>query len=498
MTLPIRPLPTPPTRRDPTSFYDRADNFVAALPAMTEDVNEAITAVNTAVGKAKGSADASAASAAAAAESARQADAGILEILRRMPNAEAILAELAKHKTVAPPITAPANGVDGDLVRDNNFAAPPWSYNDCTVHDLGGGQWGLRADNKPGGNPFITRTIDGLVYGQWYTASVDVQFDAEVAGSVVLWARRSDGFTMVHASLGPGDGWRTLSVSFRMAATDGKLILIVNPGAMAQGKDLVLSRVRVARGGVYTTPFTHDNRLGYPIVSGVTRAYVNYAELGRHPAPDGTPTAIRVGQQQPGQNAYIELTAPNAAHDKVPLTFSVWVKPLVDCDYQLRLTFGNHQLCAEGPLLTPPVNQWSRLSVRGDFAGAPDATVRMYIDHTKNDLPGGYNEFLLWGEVLEPSGSFTPFASLPVQTTRNLAVGGHAVIDGPGALAIFGPAQAVRGDVLWITVANGRNDHVFWGGGLPVMGRNETLRLDMGDSTYRFVYIDDQRGWWIA
>ena len=109
MTLPIRPLPTPPTRRDPTSFYDRADNFVAALPAMTEDVNEAITAVNTAVGNAKGSADASAASAAAAAESARQADAGILEILRRMPNAEAILAELAKHKTVSPPVVAPAH-----------------------------------------------------------------------------------------------------------------------------------------------------------------------------------------------------------------------------------------------------------------------------------------------------------------------------------------------------------------------------------------------------
>ena len=103
MTLPIRPLPTPPTRRDPTSFYDRADNFVAALPAMTEDVNEAITAVNTAVGNAKGSADASAASAAAAAKSAQQAEAGIKTLLERMPDSEAILKALTGNKTVLPP-----------------------------------------------------------------------------------------------------------------------------------------------------------------------------------------------------------------------------------------------------------------------------------------------------------------------------------------------------------------------------------------------------------
>ena len=96
MTLPIRPLPTPPTRRDPTSFYDRADNFVAALPAMTEDVNEAITAVNTAVGKANGSAE-------AAAKSAQQAEAGIKTLLERMPDSEAILKALTGNKTVLPP-----------------------------------------------------------------------------------------------------------------------------------------------------------------------------------------------------------------------------------------------------------------------------------------------------------------------------------------------------------------------------------------------------------
>lgn len=46
MTLPINTLPTPPTRQNPTGFAEAGDTFLAALPQMVTDMNEAITLVN--------------------------------------------------------------------------------------------------------------------------------------------------------------------------------------------------------------------------------------------------------------------------------------------------------------------------------------------------------------------------------------------------------------------------------------------------------------------
>lgn len=46
MTLPIDSLPTPPTRQDPATFAARGDAFLAALPGLVSQMNEAITLVN--------------------------------------------------------------------------------------------------------------------------------------------------------------------------------------------------------------------------------------------------------------------------------------------------------------------------------------------------------------------------------------------------------------------------------------------------------------------
>ena len=42
----ITPLPTPPTRQDPTNFADRADTFLAALPTFAVEVNTDLSTVN--------------------------------------------------------------------------------------------------------------------------------------------------------------------------------------------------------------------------------------------------------------------------------------------------------------------------------------------------------------------------------------------------------------------------------------------------------------------
>lgn len=114
MTLPVRALPSPPTRQDPSSFYERADAFVAALPALTEDINEAITAINAggqnagqALEEAKAAAqaavEAAKAQARAAAESAHQAAGSLDDMLRRLPDVQSIIDALATHRIMASP-----------------------------------------------------------------------------------------------------------------------------------------------------------------------------------------------------------------------------------------------------------------------------------------------------------------------------------------------------------------------------------------------------------
>ena len=127
---------------------------------------------------------------------ARQADAGILEILRRMPNAEAILAELAKHKTVSPPVVAPAHGAGRELVYDNNFATGKWDMTACATREMGDGSWAIRLDGQVGANAYLTRNVLGAVHGQWYTISLDVRVPPACARSVKVWANRTDGSTM--------------------------------------------------------------------------------------------------------------------------------------------------------------------------------------------------------------------------------------------------------------------------------------------------------------
>lgn len=66
----ITPLPTPPTRSDPTNFAPRADTFLSALPTMVTELNTAADQIEAAELAAETAADTATAMAAAAANSA--------------------------------------------------------------------------------------------------------------------------------------------------------------------------------------------------------------------------------------------------------------------------------------------------------------------------------------------------------------------------------------------------------------------------------------------
>jgi len=72
--MPITPLPTPPSRNDPTTFADRGDALLGALPTFVTEANALETAVEADKDAAASSAAAAYDSATAAAESATEAD----------------------------------------------------------------------------------------------------------------------------------------------------------------------------------------------------------------------------------------------------------------------------------------------------------------------------------------------------------------------------------------------------------------------------------------
>ena len=46
--MPITPLPSAPSRQDPTNFNDRADAFLGALPTFATEANAVASETNTA------------------------------------------------------------------------------------------------------------------------------------------------------------------------------------------------------------------------------------------------------------------------------------------------------------------------------------------------------------------------------------------------------------------------------------------------------------------
>lgn len=75
---------------------------------------------------------------------------------------------------------------------------------------------------------------------------------------------------------------------------------------------------------------------------------------------------------------------------------------------------------------------------------------------------------------------------------------GHYCLTNAGATTVTLPAAPAAGDLLWITVLNGRYDNVAARNGKPIMGIAEDCTLDDPYVTFALRFIDNTYGWRLA
>lgn len=93
------------------------------------------------------------------------------------------------------------------------------------------------------------------------------------------------------------------------------------------------------------------------------------------------------------------------------------------------------------------------------------------------------------------SASWSPLdaASLPLvhvtTTTHTATPGSHCSLENAAATTVTLPASPLDGDVVWVTVNNGRTDNVLARNGAQIMGVAEDMKLDVV-MTYQLRFIN--------
>lgn len=93
------------------------------------------------------------------------------------------------------------------------------------------------------------------------------------------------------------------------------------------------------------------------------------------------------------------------------------------------------------------------------------------------------------------SASWSPLdaASLPLvhvtATTHTATTGQHCSVENAAATTVTLPASPLDGDVVWVTVNNGRTDNVLARNGAQIMGLAEDMTLDVV-MTYQLRFIN--------
>ena len=92
-----------------------------------------------------------------------------------------------------------------------------------------------------------------------------------------------------------------------------------------------------------------------------------------------------------------------------------------------------------------------------------------------------------------------PTIEIVTGTTQTAAADNHYVLTNAAATTVTLPAAPSAGDVVWITVANGRTDNVVARvGGSPtqnIQGIDEDLTLNAAYAAVQLRYVDSIRGW---
>ena len=117
-------------------------------------------------------------------------------------------------------------------------------------------------------------------------------------------------------------------------------------------------------------------------------------------------------------------------------------------------------------------------------------------------LVSGTNIKTINGSSLLGSGNLEILSTLPVvevsTTTQAMQANTHYVVTTAGAAAALTmPPSPTVGDLVQISVANGRTDNSVVANVSPIQGQANDLFLDLKIPTYEFKYLDSTRGWYL-
>lgn len=124
------------------------------------------------------------------------------------------------------------------------------------------------------------------------------------------------------------------------------------------------------------------------------------------------------------------------------------------------------------------------------------------LNAKQTTLVSGTNIKTINGSSLLGSGNLEILSTLPVvvvsTTTQAMQANKHYVVTTAGAAAALTmPTSPTVGDLVQISVANGRTDNSVVANVSPIQGQANDLFLDAGIPTYEFKYLDSTRGWYL-
>ena len=124
------------------------------------------------------------------------------------------------------------------------------------------------------------------------------------------------------------------------------------------------------------------------------------------------------------------------------------------------------------------------------------------LNAKQTTLVSGTNIKTINGSSLLGSGNLKILSTLPVvevsTTTQAMQANTHYVVTTAGAAAALTmPPSPTVGDLVQISVANGRTDNSVVANVSPIQGQANDLFLDLKIPTYEFKYLDSTRGWYL-
>lgn len=124
------------------------------------------------------------------------------------------------------------------------------------------------------------------------------------------------------------------------------------------------------------------------------------------------------------------------------------------------------------------------------------------LNAKQTTLVSGTNIKTINGSSLLGSGNLEILSTLPVvevsTTTQAMQANKHYVVTTAGAAAALTmPPSPTVGDLVQISVANGRTDNSVVANVSPIQGQANDLFLDLKIPTYEFKYLDSTSGWYL-